>query len=145
MATSQHTWSEKTLRYFPSVLREALGGRMDKRSLAIQAWQQVGSTSLCYHVCMSAGMPIILTRKKNRSIYPVNFCFSLYTYFKKKLLLKVEKPKYKGNIPRMQNGKIQSEEMNKLSCNLSHSILLTEKKERFQHCLALSFGNFLVM
>lgn len=41
MATSQHTWSEKTLRYFPSVLRDALGGRMDKRSLSIQAWQQV--------------------------------------------------------------------------------------------------------
>lgn len=41
MATSQHTWSEKTLRYFPSVLREALMGRMDKRSAVIQAWQQV--------------------------------------------------------------------------------------------------------
>jgi mediator of RNA polymerase II transcription subunit 23 len=41
MATSQHTWSEKTLRYFPSVLRDALVGRMDKRSLAIQQWQQV--------------------------------------------------------------------------------------------------------
>lgn len=41
MATSQHTWSEKTLRYFPSVLRDALMGRMDKRSAVIQAWQQV--------------------------------------------------------------------------------------------------------
>lgn len=41
MATSLHTWSEKTLRYFPSVLREALMGRMDKRSLEIQAWQKV--------------------------------------------------------------------------------------------------------
>lgn len=37
----EHTWSEKTLRYFPSVLRDALIGRMDKRGLAIQAWQQV--------------------------------------------------------------------------------------------------------
>lgn len=45
MATSQHTWSEKTLRFFPTVLREALSGRMDKRSLAIQAWQQVGYSS----------------------------------------------------------------------------------------------------
>ncbi|KAK4377319.1 hypothetical protein RND71_003615 [Anisodus tanguticus] len=41
LATSQHTWSEKTLRYFPSILRDALSGRMDKRGLAIQAWQQV--------------------------------------------------------------------------------------------------------
>ena len=41
LATSQHAWSEKTLRYFPSVLRDALAGRMDKRGLAIQAWQQV--------------------------------------------------------------------------------------------------------
>ncbi|KAF7808635.1 mediator of RNA polymerase II transcription subunit 23 [Senna tora] len=49
MATSQHTWSEKTLRYFPSVLREALGGRMDKRSLAIQTWQQAETTVI--HQC----------------------------------------------------------------------------------------------
>jgi len=41
MATSVHTWSEKTLHHFPSVLREALSGRTDKRSLAIQTWQQV--------------------------------------------------------------------------------------------------------
>lgn len=46
MATSQHTWSEKTLRYFPSLLRDALIGRIDKRGLTIQAWQQV-------HYCMS--------------------------------------------------------------------------------------------
>lgn len=41
LATSQHTWSEKTLRYFPQVLRDSLIARMDKRSLAIQTWQQV--------------------------------------------------------------------------------------------------------
>lgn len=41
MATSQHTWSEKTLRYFPPLIRESLIGRMDKRGQAIQAWQQV--------------------------------------------------------------------------------------------------------
>ncbi|KAF3432138.1 hypothetical protein FNV43_RR26877 [Rhamnella rubrinervis] len=41
---SEHTWSEKTLRYFPSVLRDALIGRMDKRGLAIQAWQQAETT-----------------------------------------------------------------------------------------------------
>lgn len=49
MATSQHTWSEKTLRYFPSVLRDALGGQMDKRSLSIQEWQKVEATVL--HQC----------------------------------------------------------------------------------------------
>lgn len=41
LATSQHTWSEKTLRYFPSVLRDALAGRIDKKGVGIQAWQQV--------------------------------------------------------------------------------------------------------
>ena len=56
MATSQHTWSEKTLRHFPPVLREALGGRADKRSLSIQAWQQVCSTNLYYLICMSASL-----------------------------------------------------------------------------------------
>lgn len=45
MATSQHTWSEKTLRYFPSLLREAMIARIDKKSLAIQAWQQVSHGS----------------------------------------------------------------------------------------------------
>jgi len=55
MATSVHTWSEKTLRYFPSVLREALSGRPDKRSLAIQTWQQV-----CYRcIFICAGMPSV--------------------------------------------------------------------------------------
>ncbi|KAK1349486.1 Mediator complex, subunit Med23, partial [Heracleum sosnowskyi] len=44
LATSQHTWSEKTLRHFPSLLRNTLIGRMDKRSLAIQAWQQAETT-----------------------------------------------------------------------------------------------------
>nr|GLL46879.1 mediator of RNA polymerase II transcription subunit 23 [Ipomoea trifida] len=51
LATSQHTWSEKTLRYFPSILRDALSGRMDKRSgqmdkrtLAIQSWQRAETT-----------------------------------------------------------------------------------------------------
>ncbi|KAJ0237378.1 Mediator of RNA polymerase II transcription subunit 23 [Hirschfeldia incana] len=44
LATSQHTWSEKTLRHFPSLLREALTGRVDKRGLSIQAWQQAETT-----------------------------------------------------------------------------------------------------
>lgn len=45
LATSQHTWSEKTLRHFPPILRDALIGRMDKRGLAVQAWQQVNYKS----------------------------------------------------------------------------------------------------
>ncbi|XP_065857093.1 mediator of RNA polymerase II transcription subunit 23 [Euphorbia lathyris] len=49
MATSQHTWSEKTLRYFPPLLHDALVGRTDKRGLAIQAWQQAETTVI--HQC----------------------------------------------------------------------------------------------
>lgn len=41
LASSHHTWSEKTLRYFPSIMREALIGRIDNRNSAVQAWQQV--------------------------------------------------------------------------------------------------------
>ncbi|KAI8023504.1 Mediator of RNA polymerase II transcription subunit 23 [Camellia lanceoleosa] len=44
LSISQHTWSEKTLRYFPSILRDALNGRMDTRGLAIQKWQQSETT-----------------------------------------------------------------------------------------------------
>ncbi|KAD7116542.1 hypothetical protein E3N88_03810 [Mikania micrantha] len=40
LANSTHTWSLKTLFYFPSVLRDALIGRTDQRPLAIQAWKQ---------------------------------------------------------------------------------------------------------
>ncbi|KFK44411.1 hypothetical protein AALP_AA1G253700 [Arabis alpina] len=44
LATSQHTWSEKTLRHFPSLLRDTLIERVDKRGLSIQAWQQAETT-----------------------------------------------------------------------------------------------------
>ncbi|KAF5750129.1 hypothetical protein HS088_TW03G00461 [Tripterygium wilfordii] len=44
LATSQHAWSEKTLRYFPPLLRDALMGRIDERVLPIQAWQQAETT-----------------------------------------------------------------------------------------------------
>ncbi|PKA62731.1 Mediator of RNA polymerase II transcription subunit 23 [Apostasia shenzhenica] len=44
MSTSQHTWSEKTLRYFPPLIRIPLNQRMDKRGEAIQAWQQAETT-----------------------------------------------------------------------------------------------------
>jgi len=43
---SQHTWSEKTMRHFPPLLRDALSARIDKRPLVIQAWQQVLCHSL---------------------------------------------------------------------------------------------------
>ncbi|KAL1327824.1 hypothetical protein HN51_037817 [Arachis hypogaea] len=46
LATSHHTWSEKTLRFFPPALREALSGRMDNRSQEIKSWQQTESTVL---------------------------------------------------------------------------------------------------
>lgn len=41
LVSSNHTWSEKTLRYFPSLLRDFLIPRTDNRGIAIQAWQQV--------------------------------------------------------------------------------------------------------
>ncbi|XXG80040.1 hypothetical protein AAC387_Pa09g0992 [Persea americana] len=44
MSTSQHTWSEKTMRHFPPLIREILHGRSDKRVQAIQAWQQAETT-----------------------------------------------------------------------------------------------------
>lgn len=49
LATSHHTWSNNTLSYFPAVLRDALIGRIDKRGLAIQAWQQAEATVI--HQC----------------------------------------------------------------------------------------------
>lgn len=55
MATSQHTWSEKTLRYFPPLIRDFLTVRADKRGQAIQAWQQVsffGDTCLAIYIRM---------------------------------------------------------------------------------------------
>lgn len=41
LANSLHSWSEKTLRYFPPLLREILVARPDKRNQTIQGWQQV--------------------------------------------------------------------------------------------------------
>lgn len=46
LATCQHTWSEKTLRYFPPLIRDILMGQMSKRGHAIQAWQQTETTVL---------------------------------------------------------------------------------------------------
>ncbi|XWS34454.1 hypothetical protein CRYUN_Cryun21dG0039900 [Craigia yunnanensis] len=59
LATSQHTWSEKTLRYFPSLLRDVLIGRADKRGLAIQAWQQSETTVInqCTQLLSSSADP----------------------------------------------------------------------------------------
>ncbi|XP_076947304.1 mediator of RNA polymerase II transcription subunit 23-like [Bidens hawaiensis] len=49
LANSTHTWSHKTLFYFPPVLRDALIGKTDKRPLAIQAWKQAEATVI--HQC----------------------------------------------------------------------------------------------
>jgi hypothetical protein len=70
MAVGQHTWSEKTLRYFPPVLREALSGLPDKRSVAVQAWQQV-----CYTRCISYVLDAF--NKEHRHITQSNFYDSL--------------------------------------------------------------------
>ncbi|XP_039161955.1 mediator of RNA polymerase II transcription subunit 23-like [Eucalyptus grandis] len=63
LATSQHTWSEKTLRYFPSVLRDALAGRIDKKGLVIQAWQQAETTVInqCTQLLSPSGEPNYVT------------------------------------------------------------------------------------
>ncbi|CAA6664813.1 unnamed protein product [Spirodela intermedia] len=44
MTTCQHTWSDKTMRHFPPLIRDFLMGRMNKRLQAIQAWQQAETT-----------------------------------------------------------------------------------------------------
>lgn len=49
LANSFHSWSEKTLRYFPSLLREILVARPDKRNQTIQGWQQAENTMI--HQC----------------------------------------------------------------------------------------------
>ncbi|XP_020551933.1 mediator of RNA polymerase II transcription subunit 23 isoform X1 [Sesamum indicum] len=69
LATSQHAWSEKTLRYFPSILRDALAGRMDKRGLAIQAWQQAETTVLnqCKQLLATSADPTYVMTYINHS------------------------------------------------------------------------------
>lgn len=63
LATSQHTWSENTMRHFPAVLRDALMPRMDKRSLAIQTWQQVETTVInqCTQLLSPSADPTYVT------------------------------------------------------------------------------------
>ncbi|CAK7326787.1 unnamed protein product [Dovyalis caffra] len=64
LATSQHTWSKKTLSYFPPLLRDALIGRIDKRGLTIQAWQQAETTVInqCTQLLSpSADPPYVMT------------------------------------------------------------------------------------
>ncbi|KAG9457178.1 hypothetical protein H6P81_001686 [Aristolochia fimbriata] len=57
LAGSQHTWSEKTLRHFPPLIRDSLVGRIDKRGQAIQAWQQAETTVInqCTQLLLPAG------------------------------------------------------------------------------------------
>ncbi|KAL0461460.1 UNVERIFIED_CONTAM: Mediator of RNA polymerase II transcription subunit [Sesamum latifolium] len=69
LATSQHAWSEKTLRYFPSILRDALAGRMDERGLAIQAWQQAETTVInqCTQLLATSADPTYVMTYINHS------------------------------------------------------------------------------
>ncbi|KAF5177911.1 Mediator of rna polymerase ii transcription subunit [Thalictrum thalictroides] len=72
MATCQHTWSEKTLRYFPPLIRDILMGRtekIDKRGHAIQAWQQVETTVInqCTQLLSPAADPPYLMTYINHS------------------------------------------------------------------------------
>lgn len=41
MSTCQHTWSDKTMRHFPQLIRDFLIRRMDTRSHTIQKWELV--------------------------------------------------------------------------------------------------------
>lgn len=63
LGTSQHTWSEKTVRYFPPLIRDALTGRMDKRGQAIQAWQQAETTVInqCTQLLSPSADPTYVT------------------------------------------------------------------------------------
>ncbi|KAH6555288.1 hypothetical protein KP509_1Z267100, partial [Ceratopteris richardii] len=56
LANSVHSWSEKTMRHFPNLLRELLASRPDKKSQLIQGWQQAESTML--HHCRQLLSPI---------------------------------------------------------------------------------------
>ncbi|XP_073031480.1 mediator of RNA polymerase II transcription subunit 23 [Primulina eburnea] len=69
LATSQHAWSEKTLRYFPSILRDALAGRVDKKGLAIQLWQQAETTVInqCTQLLSTSADPSYVTTYINHS------------------------------------------------------------------------------
>ncbi|KAJ8760895.1 hypothetical protein K2173_021933 [Erythroxylum novogranatense] len=69
MATSQHTWSKKTLLYFPPLLRDSLSERMDKRGLAIQAWQQAETTVInqCNQLLSPSADPHYVTTYINHS------------------------------------------------------------------------------
>ncbi|KAL8463677.1 hypothetical protein ACS0TY_033584 [Phlomoides rotata] len=69
LATSQHAWSEKTLRHFPPILRDALAGRIDKRGLAIQAWQQAETTVInqCTQLLSTSAEPSYVMTYINHS------------------------------------------------------------------------------
>lgn len=57
LANSPHSWSEKTLRHFPPLLRDLVGARPGKRSQTIQGWQQTEPTML--HQCRQLLSPTL--------------------------------------------------------------------------------------
>ncbi|XP_051146018.1 mediator of RNA polymerase II transcription subunit 23 [Andrographis paniculata] len=69
LAASQHAWSERTLRHFPSMLRDAMAGRIDKRGLAIQAWQQAETTVInqCTQLLSTSADPTYVMTYINHS------------------------------------------------------------------------------
>ncbi|KAG8366749.1 hypothetical protein BUALT_Bualt17G0111700 [Buddleja alternifolia] len=69
LATSQHAWSEKTLRYFPSILRDALAGRIDNRGMSIQTWQQAETTVInqCTQLLSTSADPTYVMTYINHS------------------------------------------------------------------------------
>lgn len=69
LATSQHAWSEKTLRHFPSILRDALAGRIDNRGLNIQEWQKAETTVItqCTQLLSTSADPNYVMTYMNHS------------------------------------------------------------------------------
>nr|XP_011463184.1 PREDICTED: mediator of RNA polymerase II transcription subunit 23 [Fragaria vesca subsp. vesca] len=71
LENSNHTWSEKTLRYFPSLLRDLLIPRIDNRGIAIQAWQQAETTVInqCTQLLSSSPDPTYVMTYINNSFF----------------------------------------------------------------------------
>ncbi|XP_057830163.2 mediator of RNA polymerase II transcription subunit 23 isoform X2 [Cryptomeria japonica] len=69
LGTSQHIWSEKTIRHFPPPIRDALIGRVDKRAQSIQAWQQAEGTVInqCTQLLSPAADPTYVVTYLNHS------------------------------------------------------------------------------
>lgn len=76
LATSEHTWSDETLRFFPPLLRDFLIPRIDKRGVAIQAWQQVHCCSpnflFFFHCVCFVDLQLCFSAVKTQMSLPEN-------------------------------------------------------------------------